>query len=357
MRLTKKGRQALALALAGNELKFFEVRIGAGILEEGEKPYEFTDLKEYKMTLPITNIATNGDGTFSLTAYLSNAELQRGFLCTEHGLFCYDPISGEPIMYAYRNTGVDKADFIASYTGTAHKNIFLTYICEIQDAENITATLDLSCAYINTEDFKSHVESAAPHPNTPTKLSDIETTDFIWSTDNDEHLHKISIDNLKKILRDAPAEEKINPAEELGLNSNLLFVEDFKSDDAGDFLKLKVTSCAENGVLIGIDDITNLKTGANYVISDGVNAEEITVKSVLKNLGGYYAKIENPLANSYKNAFLYRTTPERCNLVEKIWQGNNFGGVHANLTYSIDLKIDMEDIQGGTLIDGYFTLI
>ena len=357
MKLTKHGQNLLAKCLAESfELKFTRFAIGDGDFDyDAESVYDLENLKNWRMDLPLTELKVVGNGTAQITAYLSNAELTRGFQCKEHGLFALD-VNGDEILFSYRNLGVNY-DFIPAYTSTAHKNIFLTEEIEVQDAENITATLDLSVAYINTEDFKAHVESAAPHPNTPTKLSDIENTTEIWATDNDEHLHKISVDNLKKILRDAPAAEKINPAEELGLNANLLFVEDFTSDDAGDYFKTRVTSCAENGVLIGIDDITNLKTGANYVISDGVNAEEIFVKSVLKNLGGYYAKIENPLANNYKNAFLYRSTPERCNLVEKIWQGNNFSGVNANLNYSIDLKIDMEDIQGGTLIDGYFTLI
>ena len=357
MKLTKYGQNALAKCIAeGFELKFSRFAIGDGEFDyETETVYELEDLKSWKMDLPLTELNVVGNGTAQITAYLSNAELTRGFAAREHGLFFLDE-NGEEKLFSYRNVGVNY-DFIPAYTSTAHKNIFLTEEVEIRDAENITALLDLSVAYINTEDFKNHVESSAPHPNTPTKLSDVASTSAIWATDNDSHLHKISIDNLKNILRENPPAEKVNPADELGLNANLLYIEDFTTDDASDYFKTKVTSCAENGVLIGIENIQNLRTCGNYVISDGTFAEEITVISVLKNTGGYYAKIKNPLANNYKNAYLYRTTPASCKLLAKFWCGDNFSGINANIFYRVDLKTDDADITGnGVIIDDYFTL-
>jgi len=360
MKLTKLGKNLLAKAIAeGTEIHFTRGAIGSGNLDEGEQIHDLTELKKFEMWLPITSSKVVGNGTAEITCYLSNAELSRGFKAKEHGLFALNE-TGNEILFSYRNLGEENYDFIPAYTSTAHKNIFLTYEVEIQDAENITATLDLSVAYINTEDFKEHVESAHPHLNTPNHYNDVETTAEIWATDaGDNHLHKISIDNLKNILReDIQTETAINPAEELGLNANILMVEDFTSGGVLDDLKIAVTSCAENGNLIGVADIKNLETGARYIITDGAAAEIVDVQSIRKNQSGYYAKLFNPLANSYKNPILYRTTAENCKLQKITWQSETFSGVHANVTRDIPLQLDSDDIQGDGFLnaENYFTM-
>ena len=358
MKLTRAGQKALAKSLAESfELHFTKFATGSGDFDyETERVYDLTELKHWEMDLPITELKVIGDGTAEISAYLSNAEVVKGFPCKEHGLYCLDE-NGDEFLFSYRNVGNDY-DFIPSFTGSAVKNIFLTEEVEIRDAENITAQIDLSVAYVNTEDFKEHVESAHPHLNTPNHYDDVQTTAEIWATDNDNHLHKISIDNLKNILREDTVAEKVDAAAELGLNANLLFVEDFTENTILDTSTTLVTSCAEHGNLLGVADFKNLQTGARYVISDGTAAEFVDIQSLRKNQSGLYALLKNPLANSYKNPRLYRTAPDICDTQKITWQSDKFEGVHANLIRELPLLFESKDIRGDGFInsDNFFTL-
>lgn len=365
MRLTKNGKKILAQGLLGEEIKFTCVKIGSGQFSyDEESVYELADLKEYQMTLPLTAMKIIGDGTVYVQAWLSNAELEHGFCCTEHSLWALDQTDGVEKMYAYRNVG-DEYDFIPANTAPAAKNIYLEYICEIQDAENITATLDLSVAYINTADFDEHINAEHPHPNTPNFFNDVRETTKIWATDYDNHLHQISVDNFKKNLgiveasETKSAEEIIFAAQnELGLAANLLVIEDFNGDSVTDYFKSKVTSVAEHGNLLGLENPEKLRTGANYILSDGVAAEEVKIAAVTKNNSGYHARLSKPVAKSYtKNTYLYRTTPESCSKRElKYEPSETFSGIDANLIV-VPLLDDYFEIEGdGFYFDGKFTL-
>lgn len=365
MKLTKNGRNALAKCLLGKELKFCEVRIGSGFLDENESIYELEDLKTYQMTLPLTAMQVKGDGTFELTAYLSNAELSRGFLCTEHSIWAYEPDSGEKIMYAYRNLN-NEGDFIPSFSGSAVKNIFLSYICEIQDATNIQAVIDYSVAYVSVPDFKEHLNDPHPHKNAPCHYDDVATTSEIWCTDSDNHLHLIGVENLREVLK-TPEVEKKSDADiiaaaqnEIGLSANLLVIEDFSDNGVTDKFKVKVNSAAENGNLLGVEDFRDLKIGAVYILSDGVNFEEVLISSVTKNIGGYHCKLKNPLANSYvlKNLYLYRSTAAPCQKFTKNWKGETFSGIAANVPQVLEMDTSYLTIAGDAVIDAenYLTL-
>lgn len=362
MKLTKRGQNILAKALAESfEIKFVAFKIGSGNLAEGDDPFEFTELKNFQMDLPLTELKVVGNGLAEITANLNNATVERGFCCREHGLYCLDE-NGEEVLYSYRNLA-ERYDFIPSFSGGAVKNIFLTEEVEIQDAENVTAIIDYSVAYISTQDFKAHVDSEHPHPNIPNHYNDIETTSEIWATDSgDNNLHLIKIENLREVLKNDEGEkismqDKISAAQnELGLNSNLLMIEDFGGGDVvTDYFKSKVTSYAEHGNFLGIATPENLRTGGNYILSDGVFSESVDVIAVIKNDSGYYAKLENPVANTFNtaNLFLYRTTPAPCDKNSVTWNGATFKGIRANISRTLELE-NFFTIQGDGFFDGEF---
>ena len=374
MRLTAAGKKVLAHGLLGEEILFTKVAIGDGEFDyETESVYDLTELRSWRMDLPLTAKEIKGDGTVYIEAYLSNAEVYQGFACREHALIAVDQTTGKEIIYAYRNCG-NEYDFIPSNSGTAHKNIYLEYICEIQDAENINALLDLSVAYINRETFNDHVNSEHPHLNTPNHYANVTSTDYIWGTDVDNHLHKISVNNLKALLReDAECncglsdEEKVFAAlNELGLNANLLVVEDFTGESVTDNYKIKITSSAEGGALLGLESIADLKTGAYYTISDGYNAETVQIKSVRYNISGYHAVLFGDLSNSYdwNNTYLYRTTTAGADKRVLDWlPAEGFSGVSANIERALTLDASIDnannfEITGDGVfdVDGYFTL-
>lgn len=363
MKLTRQGQNLLAKCLAESfELHFTKFAIGDGDFDYNtESVYELTELKNWCMDLPIVDCRVVGDGTAEITANLNNAEVSTGFACKEHGLIALDE-NGNEILYSYRNVGFEY-DYIPSFTGSAVKNLFLSEVCEIRDAEKVTATIDLSVAYVNTQDFKAHVESKHPHLNTPNHYDDISATGEIWATDNDSHLHKIKIENLRELMKDdtekISVQDKISTAQnELGLAANILMIEDFADDTVNDNFKSKVRSYAEHGNLLGIETPQNLKTGANYILCDGVFSESVEVASVLKNGGGYYARLKANVANTYNtaNLYLYRTTPAPCNKAEINWRGADFSGVRANFTRTVELENYIE-IQGDGVFDnGEFLL-
>ena len=377
MRLTRAGKLALAKALTGKELHFTCVRIGSGNFDyDTESVFDLEDLRRYEMTLPLTECVVKGDGTVYVQAYLTNAEVAQGFAAREHGLIAQEPDTGEEILYAYKNDGEDY-DFVPNNTGPAHKNLYVEYICEIQDAENVTATLDLSVAYVGTEDFKEHINALHPHPNTPNHYDDVTSADYVWVTDNDNHLHKLSVNNLKPLVREEneadESEENLSDEEiimrakaELGLDANMLVVEDFKNTDTLDSFRVKVTSSAENGSLLGVESVEGLKTGAQYIISDGVNQEFVKVISVVYNISGYHARLESRLSYSYNwgSTWLYRTAYSGAEKAALSWTtGEIFKGVSANIARTISLETtlgkagDFDVIGDGYLtVDGFFTI-
>lgn len=363
MKLTRLGKNLLAKAIAERfELHFTRFAIGDGLFDyETEKVHDLTELRNWRMDLPLTDLRVIGDGTAEITANLSNATVQKGFCCREHGLFCLNE-NGDEILFSYRNVG-DDYDFIPSYTGNAVKNIFLSEIVEIADAENVTAVLDLSVAYISTEDFREHLNDPHPHLNAPCHYDDVQTTTEIWATDSDNHLHKIKIENLREVLKVEETEkqseqDKISAAQnELGLAANILMIEDFQGgDDVTDYFKSKVLSYAEHGNLLAIENPANLKTGEKYILSDGVFAEEVEISAVLKNLSGYYARLKSNVANTFNtpNLYLYRTTPAPCDKGVAIWQGCYFDGVRANYSQTLELDTNYLEIQGDGFFDGEF---
>lgn len=385
MRLTRQGKILLAKALTGKELKFLHVEIGDGEFDyETESVMDLTELRSKKMELPLTRAEVIGDGTCFIQSHLSNAENYVGFCAREFGLFAQDPDDGSTVLYSYRNSG-DEYDFIPSNIGSSHKNLFIEFIIEIQDAENVTAVLDLSLAYISEEAFRVHINSAHPHPNTPNYYGSVTTTRFIWVTDEDSNLYKMSVGNMKALLRedtadddlDEPGEEvvlseadRINNAKaELGLSANMLIAEDLTKPDQIDTLdtfKTKVTSSAENGLLLGVESVDGLKTGSIYTISDGVNQELVKISSIVYDISGVHLRLAERLSNSYDwgSTFIFRTAYSGAEKAALIWTPNGgFAGVSANIARTITLNTSVEKAQnfditgdGYLTVDGYFAL-
>lgn len=376
MRLTAAGQKILARGLLGEQILFTKVSIGDGEFDyETESVYELTAMKNWRMDLPLTAKKVQGNGEVYIEAFLSNAEVYEGFACREHALIALDQTTGKEVIYAYRNCG-NEYDFIPSNSGSALKNIYMEYIAEIRDAENIEAVLDLSVAYINRQDFDAHINALHPHPNTPNHFGDVTETDKIWATDHDNHLHKISLNNLKALLREDSGEkesalsetDKIARAkQDLGLDANILVIEDFNGGEkVTDDFKLKVTSSAENGALIGVENIAGLKTGALYTISDGYNQESVEILSVRKNLSGFHCKLKKRLDNAYDwNAtYLYRSTDSGAEKKELVYApSEGFAGIEANIGRTLELSTRIEnaadfEISGEGFLDaeGYFKL-
>ena len=385
MRLTRNGRLLMAKGLTGKELKFVKIAIGSGDFDyETESVADIEELREWRMDLPLTKCVVQSDGTCYIQAFLSNLEVYQGFPAREYGVFAIDPDTGETILYSYRNSG-NEYDFIPANTGPAAKNIYVEVIIEIQDCENITALLDLSVAYVGEEEFQKHINAEHPHPNIPNYYGRVTSTNSFWVTDEDNHMYQMSVGNVKELLRedsavdgvDEPVEEvvlsetdRINNAKaELGLNANMLIAEDLTKTEQADTLddfKVRVTSSAENGLLLGVESVSGLKTGSVYTISDGFSQELVKISSILNNISGVHVRLVAALSNAYDWATtcLYRTACSGAEQKVLRWiPDGGFEGVSANIARTITLNTSVDkandfDIEGdGYLtVDGYFTL-
>ena len=328
--LTSDGKEILRKGLLGKEIRFSKVAFGAGDFDyETEKVADLTELRDWRMDLPIVDKVLEG-GMVQIIAELKNFELETGFPAKEIGIYAIDPDNGKEKLYAYRNCG-EEYNFIPGGNGIVKKNARFGYWIEIDDAPNVTFNIDYSFAHVTKQEFEEHLNSKNPHPNTPTLLNEVDTTEIFWATDFDKNLHPISVENSKKVLL-ADLEKNFDGERNLRRNlqefieakiisgvlePNILICENFAPPTSLDTTKIKITSCAAGGNFLSAKMINGLKIGAEYFLTDGANCEQVKIadivisnSSVMINNSTYVVTLENNLANNYNlsQTFLMRTT-------------------------------------------------
>ena len=344
MLLTNDGKKILRKGLIGKEIKFSKVAYGAGDFDyQTENVADLTALRDWKMDLPIVGKEIQG-GAVLILAQLNNFTLQAGFAAKEIGVFAIDPDTEKEVLYAYRNAG-QEYNFIPANTGVVVKNTTMGYWVEIGDAENITCEINFAFAYVSQEDFKKHLQSYHPQ-----LLDEIETTEKIWASDEDENLHPLSIENLKNILGESSIatstsntnEEKnfeevglsfetfvqkfidseknvsretdfeklsefVEMKSEIGLaEPNIFLIENFNPQTLIDETKIKISSCAKGGNILSAETLDGVKIGGEYFLSDGVSCEQVKISNIqisaaaiLINNSNFLLTLENNLQNSY----------------------------------------------------------
>ena len=318
MLCTAEGLDVLSEGLLGKEILFTRVALGDGELSaESEEDYRakvlnLTEMINWRIDVPIVEMTNQGNGKMLLHAMKDNAEITDSFFAREQAVFAKHPVTGKEILYSYRNSG-DQSSFIANNLGPVARVLDIGLITVIQNAQNVNAVIDASFAYTAQKDFREHVTSEHPHPNTPNHYSDVADADHFWVTLNDSHLHKLSVDNARQILIGDTAVDdddlKLLIAEkELGLDCNVLIVDELNPPTELDEFTCKVVSCARGGRLIGIDSVDGITKGAYYWITDGVNQELIQVAGVAYGVDYYRVTLEVALTYDYTDAKLYRTT-------------------------------------------------
>ena len=392
---TRQGLNVLSAGLAGERIVFTRLAIGDGILEaESETEYrgkilELTEMKNWRMDLPIVECTNQGNGLMLLHAIKPNAEVVEGFFAREQAVFATDQSTGKEILYAYRNSG-DYSSFIPANTGPVSKTIDLGVVTVIQNAQNVEAILDTSFAYVALAEYRAHEESAHPHPNTPNFYGKVSATNAFWVTNEDNHIYQMSVDNARQMILGDAAElipslgktikdnqSKIDELKiisdaknELGLDANMMIVEDFKPVTEIDTYKMKVLSCAQNGKIIGVQSDEGIIIGQFYWISDGFNQELVQVTGAVYSTDYYHVELAERLTYAYNTSavYLYRSTVlNEAETVDKKtvqWTpAKSFKGIPANIEREKVLNTrksnrDAFQITGEGFLtkDGYFTL-
>ena len=327
--LTYKGLELLARGQLGKEINFTRVIMGDGEIGEAQDIRQLEGLVAPKLELPIKSINITGVGTVVMEAELKNNNLSAGFFAKEVGIFAKEGDDGEEILYSYRNTGAD-SEYIPAGGGSEVWNLLYDIVTVIDQAENITANIDGSVAYVTKLDYNEHVDSTNPHKEFLQIGNEVTTAQVINCDVRQagDKLNHISIDNLRlQVLGDTSTIPVLNSrvrqlerenanlalkleAEGMMPDCNMLLAENFKNPDSVDRFEVDVTSCAAGDDSIDVLSNYGFIVGSWYWITDGVHAEYVQVKSVIKNGSVYRVILTKPLVETYQieQTKIYRTT-------------------------------------------------
>ena len=327
--LTYKGLELLARGQLGKEINFTRVIMGDGEIGEAQDIRQLEGLVAPKLELPIKSINITGVGTVVMEAELKNNNLSAGFFAKEVGIFAKEGDDGEEILYSYRNTGTD-SEYIPAGGGSEVWNLLYDIVTVVDQAENITANIDGSVAYVTKLDYNEHVDSTNPHKEFLQIGTEVTTAQVINCDVRQagDKLNHISIDNLRlQVLGDTSTIPVLNSrvrqlerenanlalkleAEGMMPDCNMLLAENFKNPDSVDRFEVDVTSCAAGDDSIDVLSNYGFIVGSWYWITDGVHAEYVQVKSVIKNGSVYRVILTKPLVETYQieQTKIYRTT-------------------------------------------------
>lgn len=155
-RFTNAGKALQLRALDGERIVFTKMQIGQGELGD-ISIRNLTQLIDPKETIPINSIRVE-DGYAAIRGYFKNSAVKEGFYYRELGLFAQDPDDAtKEILYCYSNTG-DKASYITDASSSLIERS-IKIIAVVDDAENVTATINGSAVYPDFTDLREAIEA------------------------------------------------------------------------------------------------------------------------------------------------------------------------------------------------------
>lgn len=328
-KLTYAGIRLLAKCQTGARLTFTRINMGSGDIPDGTNVKEMTAMINPVLDLPILGVKIVGDGTITIDALISNKELTEGFRQKETGIFAKADDENE-VLYAYVNVGDDFAYIPAGKYSAEKMEITHNVTTVIDQADNVTAIIDGSVVYVSVNDFYKHTEGSNPHPDFMQIGEEVEEAKYVNCdvVKAGDKLHHISMDNLKRqMLGDISDIPLLNSrvrqlerenaalalkmeAENMMPDCNMLLAENFDYPDSIDLFEATVLSCASGDDSFDVSSNTGFIIGSWYWVTDGIHAEYVQVKSVIKNGNIYRVITEEPIKETYiLNATkFYRTT-------------------------------------------------
>lgn len=165
MILTNKGRVLQAKVEAGETLSLTKLKLGSGIIGEGQSLETLTDLVSPEQNLGIAEKTALENGLTEIKATITNAGLEEGYYVRELGVFAQDPDEGE-ILYAV--TTDTAPDYLpAQGSATVLSQEFAIYIAT-SNVDHIEATIDptalATVGFVNLT-IDAHNTSDAAHEN------------------------------------------------------------------------------------------------------------------------------------------------------------------------------------------------
>ena len=151
--ITTQGAILAAKTLQSKTLSFSRFQIGDGSLESGsvEEIKALTDLNSPKLEFDITKIARETDTQVTVRGLFKNTDAEEGFWLRELGLYAIDPDTNDEVLFAYINYG-EEAEYINNSI-SEKKEHYYDMIITVDNADNVTITVDPSTVYVTEEDL------------------------------------------------------------------------------------------------------------------------------------------------------------------------------------------------------------
>ena len=331
--MTAAGLDILAKAAATKTISFSHVQLGTATTSCGriatpthEQILARTALYNpmLRINVQTDDITFNGNGTASVRVVVDSKALKtqglaQGFWCREVGLFAIDPDSGATVLYSYKPYGA-LGFFVAGYDSATAIKVTVNLITVIDQATNITATIDGSSVSVTQAEFSDHRTSEDPHPNFLSKGTAVTTSTKFWAASSDEKsIQPISASNLKQQLLGGDINNlaemgsrisqteinianlflELNSMKDSGLEANLLLFEDFAESRFTDFMSVDVEEAFAGDTGACVASLDGILEGHTYIIKDKKNSQMVTVKSVGTNDGKLRVFFEETLTANY----------------------------------------------------------
>lgn len=308
MTLTTPGRNLLAKALTGAELKFTRVSAGDGRMPDGQNIQNMTAMVHHIRDLRVETINVTGVGTATIQTVMSNKGLAAGFFVREIGLWAQDPDGGE-VLYGYCNAG-DEADYMPGQDGPDAVEYLFSLVTVIDQATNVTAVIQGGLVYATREELNTRMDrlfgKVGPIADfwtrsdgddkslRPTPLADVRRA--ILGLADIGSLNR-RVERLEDIIAQILLEMEV---QNIYPNYSHWIIEDFRVVD-----QIDLYTCRVNSVVAGDDSldcklVAGMLPGSQYTLSDGMSSELVRVKSVSIENGVQRVILNAPVENTYR---------------------------------------------------------
>lgn len=154
--ITKQGALLAAKTLQGKKIEFDHAEIGSGNLSGNA--VDKTSLTTKVLECPIQKIEITQDTQAKVSFVFKNTDAKNAFYFREIGLFAIDPDTKAKVLYAYTNAGTTAEYINNSIAEKIEKHITINVI--VDNASNVTITLDSSEIYVTEKDLEKALQNA-----------------------------------------------------------------------------------------------------------------------------------------------------------------------------------------------------
>lgn len=213
--LTNSGRNLEAKAQLGKALKFKRIALGDGQITT-ESMITMTSLINEVLSAEITGMQITKDNIVTITFYLTNQNLEKGFTWRELGVIAEDPDTKEEILYNYGNAR-QNAEYIcgANEQDILELNVSIDLI--VSNVENVTASIDNSLVFATKRELNDLKNTKVDKEEGKRLMTDEEGTKLANLSNYDDTQIKQTINakaDTKKMY-----EKWVNPANWIGENA------------------------------------------------------------------------------------------------------------------------------------------